>query len=109
MSGHWTILPDVRDDIQARHRLLELSSTDLAAKWYLSLMDAVDRAADDPDQYPICPEAVSLDMPVRNVLFGAGRRPSQRVLFRQSVEDDGIVVLAVRHLHQRPLSGRELS
>ena len=107
MSPRSEIRPRAEADIADRHEWLRRHrSEEVATAWFHALQEAIVAAAERPLLYPVSPEAAAHDSVVRNALSGPGRQPSHRIPYR--MEDDGIVVLAVRHLNQRPLTPREL-
>ena len=72
-----------------------------------SVNAALDEPAADafPEGYALCHEAEDLGEPLRQKMFGPGRRLSHRLIFR--VTPAAIEVLAVRGFHQRDLTTRD--
>ena len=79
-----------------------------ADRWYDAVNAALDELAADafPAGYALCHEAEDLGEPLRQKMFGPGRRPSHRLIFR--VTPAAIEVLAVRGFGQRDLTPRDL-
>ena len=80
-----------------------------ADRWYDALNAALDELA-DPDAFPTgyapSREAEDLGEPLRDKLFGVGRRPSHRLIFR--VTPAAVEVVALRGTAQPDLTRRDL-
>ena len=89
-----------------RERALSPAAAD---RWLDALNAALDELADPnafPTGYALCREADALGEPLRQKMFGVGRTPSHRIVFR--VTPRAVEVLAVRDLRQRDLTARDV-
>ena len=85
----------------AKHR-----SAEQAERWYQGLMQTLNSLAHDAKRCPLAPEHETLPLPIRQITYGVGRRPTHRVLF--AVRGQRVVVYAVRHFAQRDICPEDL-
>jgi plasmid stabilization system protein ParE len=72
---------------------------EVSQRWHSSLNAALRRLRENPDRFPLARETVTFPYQLREVLFGAGRRKTHRVLF--VVRPKAVVVYAIRHVAQK--------
>ena len=86
----------------------ENRSADQAARWLDGFEAAIDALRDNPERHGFARENdyYELLFPVRQLLYGIGRKPTHRAVFE--VRGDTVFVVAVRHLAQDDLSLEEL-
>jgi plasmid stabilization system protein ParE len=80
----------------AEHRSLEQ-----ARRWFEGVCRAINGLAQAPEKRPKAPEDGRWPFAIRQLVFGLGRTPSHRIVFR--IDDDQVIVLRVRHLAQDEL------
>ena len=100
-------LRQVDAEFEWRERHVSATSAD---RWYDAVNAALDELADPaafPEGYSLCREAATLGEPLRQKMFGVGRRPTHRLIFRVTAE--AVEVLAVRDLRRRDVTARDLS
>ncbi|MCA9267737.1 MAG: type II toxin-antitoxin system RelE/ParE family toxin [Planctomycetales bacterium] len=76
-------------------------------RWFDAIYDAIRGFRDRPQKWPLAPEASVLGMPIRELHFGIGTRPTHRILF--VCRDDDVVVVAIRHVSQKDLGEDDVS
>ncbi len=84
----------------------ENRSTEQAARWYRAFDLGIDRVSKAPKSCPESPENAVFPYEIREFYFGAGSRPTHRVVF--TVRKGAIVILAIRHLAQREMQSDEI-
>jgi plasmid stabilization system protein ParE len=95
------ILPQALDNIEAAYRwMADNLSPERAEQWYDELMVAVRSLEKFPNRAPQAPEAADLELDIRQLFVGKGRR--YRILFL--VEKGRVSILYVRHSSQSWLS-----
>ena len=85
----------------AEHRSLQQSQ-----HWYQGLVETLNSLANDPQRCPLAPEHQALPLPIRQITYGVGRKPTHRALF--AIRGQRVVVYAVRHVAQRDLRPEDL-
>jgi len=80
----------------------ENRDVDQAILWIEGIREAIADLSQEPERHAIAPESEWFGFPVRQMLFGIGKKPTHRVVFR--IREERVLVHAVRHLHQRELS-----
>ncbi|HBE67547.1 MAG TPA: hypothetical protein DDW52_05290 [Planctomycetaceae bacterium] len=60
--------------------------------------DALDTITSNSESFPLARESEELPLQVRQMLYGAGKRKTHRILF--AVRPDRIVVHRIRHVAQ---------
>lgn len=86
----------------------ENRNADQAARWLDGFEAAIDSLCDAPESHGPARENDFFDVPfpVRQLLYGIGRKPTHRAVFE--IRGDTVYVVAVRHLAQDDLSLEEL-
>ena len=74
------------------------NAPDVSARWHKSLNSTLRRLRENPDQFPLAHETETFPYRLREVLFGAGRRKTHRILF--VVRPNAVVIYAIRHVAQ---------
>jgi plasmid stabilization system protein ParE len=77
-----------------------------AERWYQGLMQTLKSLQHDPKRCALAPEHGALPLPIRQITYGVGRKPTHRVLF--AIRGQRVVVYAVRHLAQRDIRPEDL-
>lgn len=67
---------------------------------------AIQSLAEGAERFPLAAESAEFEFPLRQMTFGISRRPTHRVLY--SLQDDRVLVYAVRHLAQDDLTPGDL-
>lgn len=70
----------------------------VSQRWHDSLNSAFRRLRENPERLPLADESKTFPYRLREVLFGAGRRRTHRVLF--VVRPKVVVIYAIRHVAQ---------
>lgn len=79
---------------------------EVAEQWLQNFQSAADGLRQHPDRHPEIRERVRLKVPVREVLFGGGKKLTHRILFQ--IEAEQVVILTVRHAAQSDLGEEDL-
>lgn len=94
---------------RARHQLYEAArwwaehrSAEQAARWLAGMERTIASLGADAERFPFADEATSVGLPLRESPFGLSGRPTHRLVFE--VEDDRVILYAIRHLAQRDLT-----
>jgi plasmid stabilization system protein ParE len=99
---HVTVLPQAKcqladaADWWARHR-----SPKQAARWLDGFEEALASLQDNPERCGLARESETFPFPVRQMLYGLGRRKTHRAVFE--VRDREVLVYAIRHVAQQDL------
>lgn len=75
------------------------NAPEVSQRWHNSLNSAIRRLRENPDRFPLAHETETFPYRLREVLFGAGRRKTHRVLF--VVRSRVVMVYAIRHVSQK--------
>lgn len=86
----------------AKHR-----SLDQATAWLEGIEQALASLGENPERYALAAESSAFPFPLRQLNFGLGSQPTHRVLFE--VRTDRVIVDAVRHVLQQPVTPETLS
>ena len=78
-----------------------------ADRWYAGLSKAIASLSENPEKLGRSRECERSSYEIRDLLFGLGRRPTHRAVFR--IHGEEVVVLTVRHVGQRDLSPEDIS
>ncbi len=81
-------------------------SVDEADRWYNGIVAAIQTLETNPDRCTIAREDVDILIPLRELHFGLGSRPTHRIVF--TIRQNRVVVHAVRHHAQRDLTEDDL-
>jgi plasmid stabilization system protein ParE len=79
----------------------ENRSLQQARRWFEGIRRAINSLAANPDKRPKAPEDGRWPFTIRQLVFGLGRTPSHRAVFR--IDREHVIVLRVRHLAQDEL------
>lgn len=83
----------------------EHRSVEQASRWYNAFVDAIADLSQNAERRPISRERKAFPYEIRDLFFGTGKRPTHRAVF--TISDQMVIVLAIRHLAQKPLSADE--
>lgn len=99
---------------QARRQLYEAAwwwrehrSAEQAARWLAGMELAIASLRSDAERFPFAAEAAAVGVPLRQSLFGLSGRPTHRLVFE--IEDDRVLIYAIRHLAQQELTPDDIS
>ncbi|MGE0375444.1 MAG: type II toxin-antitoxin system RelE/ParE family toxin [Planctomycetaceae bacterium] len=81
-------------------------SVDEAQRWYNGIVAAIQSLETNPDRCCIAREDTDIHIPLRELHFGLGRRPTHRVVF--TIRPGRVIIHAVRHYAQRDLTEDDL-
>ncbi|MCG8587494.1 MAG: type II toxin-antitoxin system RelE/ParE family toxin, partial [Pirellulales bacterium] len=79
---------------------------DQAIDWLEGFRNALKTLAENPQHHALAPEDHKFEFSVRQLLYGVGKKPTHRAVFR--VRGDKVVVYTIRHLHQQELASDDL-
>ena len=85
----------------AEHR-----SVHQAQYWYQGVVQTLNSLATDPQRCPLAPEHEALPLPIRQITYGVGCKPTHRALF--AIRGQRVVVYAVRHVAQQDVGPEDL-
>lgn len=77
-----------------------------ADRWYTGFVQAMLALEENPERCPLAPEDELFPIQLRQLNYGLGSNPTHRALF--TIRPRAVVILRVRHLAQRSLSGDDL-
>src|SRR5260221_12105702 len=72
-----------------------------ADRWYAGLAKAIAALSENSQRHGHSRESDRFAYPIRDLLFGLGRRPTHRAIF--TIRGEDIVVLTIRHVAQKDL------
>jgi len=81
-------------------------SADEAERWYTGIVSAIQSLEHNPLRCHVAREDSDLHIPLHELHFGLGSRPTHRVVF--TLRPDRVVVHAIRHHAQRDLTEDDL-
>ena len=58
-----------------------------------------------PTRFGMAPEAASLDLPIRHLLYGVANKLTHRVLY--TIEDNDVIIYRVLHFNQNVLDDED--
>lgn len=82
-------------------------SRDEARRWYDGILASLENLGDMPLSHPLADENSIFAFELREMLFGLGRRPTHRALFR--INGSVVEVLTIRHVAQQAIRPNELT
>ena len=107
MTRRVELLPRAKHQLYAAARWwAEHRSVEQAARWLTGMELAITSLGADAERFPLAAEATVVGVPIREVHFGISGRPTHRVVFE--VEDDRVLIYAIRHLAQRDLTAEDI-
>ena len=83
----------------------ENRSTEQAVRWMEQLQAAIERLAENADQWPLAPESDLLPFDARQLVFGLSGKKTHRAIFE--IRDDTVFVHIIRHLAQDTLTAED--
>jgi plasmid stabilization system protein ParE len=98
MKYHVQISPQALEEVEEAYLWIRDKAPMTAARWYDRLMQAIDSLGDNPESYPLAPDAEAFDVPLRQMLFGK-RSGIYRILF--TVHGNVVRVHHIRHGAQK--------
>ncbi len=90
----------------ARYYAETSQSAEVAVAWYDGFIDELYSLEQNPYRCAVAPENSLFEFEVRELLYGSGRRPTHRAIFR--IVDDVVEILTLRHHAQAPLRKGQL-
>ena len=78
-----------------------------ASRWLEGLEAAIESLTEDAERFTLAHESADFAFPLRQMNFGVSGHATHRVLF--SVEDDRVLIYAVRHLAQQEVTPDDLA
>lgn len=99
----YRVVTSQRAEADARRAYLYLAdqAPEAARRWYRGLRQAIESLATFPLRCAVAPEDPYFPEEIRHLLYGE-RRGTYRILF--TVREQTVVVLAIRHGAQQPLT-----
>lgn len=77
------------------------SSPKVAARWFNGLIESIKAIASHPESYPLSRESEILQIELRQLLYGVGKRKTHRVLF--VIRPKGVIIHQIRHVAQQDI------
>jgi plasmid stabilization system protein ParE len=96
------LTPRAKHNLKTIHRYIFKQAPQAADDWLDRAELAVASLDHHPERCPLAPESLSFGKPIRQLIFGAGNRGTDRLLF--VVADESVYVLHIRHGSRLPLS-----
>lgn len=93
-------------DFDEAYQWYATRSLSATANWLDAAERAIEQLESAPEQLPRASESDRFPIAMRQIAFGAGRKPTHRLVF--AIRPDRVVVYAIRHLAQRELSPDDL-
>ena len=85
----------------------ENHSPDQAIAWFDSIYAQLESLREMPERFPIAPENGSIEIELREMPLGVGRRPSYRAVFTIKPEPLEVHVLTVRRASQDAVATKD--
>ena len=76
-------------------------SPEQASRWLDGFEQALASLEDNPERCGLAPENDAFPFPLRQLLYGLGKKPTHRAVFE--VRGNEVLVYAIRHVAQRDL------
>jgi plasmid stabilization system protein ParE len=95
------VTPEAKADLRDIYRYIRERAQRAAAQWSAAARASIKTLAHFPERCALAPESGHFDLPVRQLLLGAGNRGTYRVLF--VIVDRSVRVIHVRHGSMLPL------
>src|ERR1700731_3633449 len=99
------VMPEAKAALRDIYRYIRDRAPRAATQWSVSARASIKTLSHFPERCPIAPESTNFDVPIRQMLLGAGNRGTYRVLF--VIVDNSVQVLHVRHGSMLPLGEEE--
>ena len=81
-------------------------SAEQAVRWYNGFLSVLETLRNNPERCALARESAGFAYPIRELLYGTGRRPTHRALF--TVYKDMVFVFSIRHVGQKDVTPEEL-
>lgn len=85
---------------------LKHRSAEQAARWYNGFVDSLRSPRENPERCALARENPKFPIPVREHLYGLGKRITHRALF--TIRHDVVFVFSIRHVAQQDVSPDEV-
>jgi plasmid stabilization system protein ParE len=79
---------------------------DVADRWVDGFFDTLENLRTNPTRCPLVREVASLDMDVREIHYGSGRKKTHRILYE--VIGECVFIMRIRHSAQRDITRDDL-
>jgi plasmid stabilization system protein ParE len=99
------VTPAAKADLRDIYRYIRHRAPRAATQWIASARASIKTLSHFPERCPLAPESAHLDLPIRQMLLGAGNRGTYRVLF--VIVDKSVQVIHVRHGSMLPMGSEE--
>jgi plasmid stabilization system protein ParE len=99
MTRHVRITKPAEADIRSAAKWYAEQAVGLGRRWRAGVQRAISSLGKNPLRGGIAHETDSLNFELREILYGAGRRKTHRILYR--IMPDAVEILAVRHVAQQ--------
>jgi plasmid stabilization system protein ParE len=106
MAYHVQITGRAKADIHEAAEWYAKRDAAVGAVWTAGIDASIESLGEDPERCSLAHETDRFPFELRELLFGAGRRKTHRILFR--IDEDRVEILAVRHTSRRDLSPGEI-
>jgi len=100
------ILPRAKTDFLSIFSYIEERSRDGASRWRLAFESGVERARNNPQQFPLAPEDTMASFTLRQILFKTQQGLPYRAVF--TVLDNELLIVRLRGAGQPPLQADEM-
>lgn len=81
---------------------MEHRSAEQAARWYNGFLDSLRSLSENPERCAIARENSKFPIPVREHLYGLGKRITHRALF--TIRHDVVFVFSIRHVARQDVA-----
>src|SRR5438046_1792075 len=88
-----------RNNLDAAYAWYRKQSSEVADRWYRGVRDSIRQLNRNPDRFPLADEDDTFPYPLREMLYGLGRKKTHRVMF--VVRRNVVVIYAIRHVAQK--------
>jgi plasmid stabilization system protein ParE len=99
------VTPEAKADLRDIYRYIRRRAPRAATQWSASARASIKTLFHFPERCPLAPESTHFDLPIRQMLLGAGNRGTYRVLF--VIVEKSVQVIHVRHGSMLPLGSEE--
>ena len=106
MSLDVIVMPRAERDLRESTKWwTENRSSEQATRWWDGILEAIETLSKNPQRCPLARENNKYPYELREMHYGAGSRPTHRVLF--TIRLDKVVVVSVRHAAQQDFDSDE--
>lgn len=99
------VTPEAKADLRDIYRYIRERAPRAAAQWSVSARASIKTLSHFPERCSLAPESTHFDVPIRQMLLGAGNRGTYRILF--VIVDKWLRILHVRHGSMLPMGTEE--